>query len=836
MKKLFVISLMVMCTSAFAVAQHSNYPISPIPFTSVKITPESFWGQRLEASRNVTVPLAFSKCEETGRYHNFELAALQLAGKGDENYQVEGLPFDDTDVYKTIEGCSYLLQTYPKLTLPIQRGGRTDIVPAKAYMDSVLSIVKTAQEKDGYLYTARTINPKLPHSWSQGNRWEQVEINSHEFYDLGHMVEGAIAHYQATGEKTFLDIARRYADCVIREIGQGAGQRDCVPGHQIAEMALAKLYLVTGEKRYLDQAKYFLDRRGYTTNKAPYTQSHLPVIEQDEAVGHAVRASYMYAGIADVAALTGDSAYIKAIDLIWKNIVEKKYYITGGIGATAIGEAFGQNYELPNMSAYCETCAAIGNVYVNHRLFLLHGESKYYDVLERTLYNALIAGISLDGGAFFYPNPLESRGQHLRQPWFGCACCPSNVCRFIPSLPGYIYQTCKQKDDSNKSNVYVNLFVSNKADVKLPSGGSITLSQETQYPWKGDITLKMEKANNAFALNIRIPGWVRNQVVPSHLYEYVDETELGYTLSVNGTPINVAPNAEGYAVIDRKWKKGDQVEIHFDMEPRIVKANNKVEADRKRISIERGPIVYCAEFADNTNVDLHAMIVGKNPKFEVKQSELCYEKDGKSLKWGLDKLTTTVQEIRFSEEGLLDARKVNLTLIPYYAWNHRGAGNMMVWLPQSLADITPVNDATIAGNSKIEASVVRDDLSAINDGICFPITDERSIPYYHWWPKNDSQEWITYTFQKETKVSSCTLYWYDDKQIGGGCAIPSSWEIQYQDANGKWQPVAVSEEGYPIEKGTGCTVSFTAIKTKALKLNVTLPKNDSAGIYEWEVE
>lgn len=326
-----------------------------------------------------------------------------------------------------------------------------------------------------------------------------MEELSHEFYNLGHMVEGAIAHYQATGQRNFLDIAIRYADCVCREIGDKPGQQVRVPGHQIAEMALAKLYLVTGDQKYLDQAKFFLDKRGYTSRRDEYSQAHKPVIEQDEAVGHAVRAAYMYSGMADVAALTGDTAYIHAIDRIWDNIVSKKLYITGGIGATNNGEAFGKNYELPNMSAYCETCAAIGNVYMNYRLFLLHGESKYYDVLERTLYNGLISGVSLDGGGFFYPNPLESMGQHQRQPWFGCACCPSNICRFIPSVPGYVYAV-KGKD------VYVNLFIANNATLQV-NGKKVTLSQTTSYPWNGDITLAVDR-NSAgqFAMKIRIPG------------------------------------------------------------------------------------------------------------------------------------------------------------------------------------------------------------------------------------------------------------------------------------------------------------------------------------------
>ena len=652
MRKVLVTTLLVAATvgsQAQVKNQSHGYPIDPVPFTSVKVT-DSFWGQRLNASREVTIPLAFSKCEETGRYQNFVNAAHPS-----DTIKVGGLAFDDTDVYKTIEGASYLLQTYPDKKL------------AK-YIDSVLVIVAAAQEPDGYLYTSRTMNPKHPHEWAGSKRWEKVEDLSHEFYNLGHMVEGAIAHYQATGKKNFLNIAIRYADCVCREIGTGEGQQIRVPGHQIAEMALAKLYLVTGDQKYLDQAKFFLDQRGYTSRTDEYSQAHKPVVQQDEAVGHAVRAAYMYAGMADVAALTGDTAYIHAIDRIWDNIVGKKYYITGGIGATAAGEAFGKNYELPNMSAYCETCAAIGNVYVNYRLFLLHGESKYYDVLERTLYNGLISGVSLDGGGFFYPNPLESMGQHQRQPWFGCACCPSNICRFIPSLPGYIYAV-KDKD------VYVNLFMSNTSDLKV-GGKAVSIEQTTKYPWNGDITIGINK-NNAgqFNLKVRIPGWVRGQVVPSDLYTYSDGKRLKYTVKVNGEAVQNELK-DGYFCIDRRWKKGDKVEVHFDMEPRTVKANNKVEADRGRIAVERGPIVYCAEFPDN-NFDIFSVFMNRNPKFEVVEKP--------DLLYGINQLKTGAQTLGYDDQGRLTTTDVKLTLIPYYAWAHRGSGAMEVWLPQELS-------------------------------------------------------------------------------------------------------------------------------------------------------
>ncbi len=688
MKRFTILSaVLISSLGLYAQPKSGGYPVNPVPFTSVTITPNTFWGQRLEASREVTVPLAFSKCEETGRYHNFEIAAQQLQGINTETVKVGGFPFDDTDVYKTIEGCSYLLQTYPKLKLAIQRQGRTDFVPAQEYMDSVLKIVATAQEQDGYLYTARTMNPKHPHDWSGSKRWEAVEQGSHEFYNLGHMAEGAIAHYQATGKTTFLNIARRYADCIIREIGDGPNQQVKVPGHQIAEMALAKMYLITGEKKYLDQAKFFLDKRGKTDRRNPYDQSHVPVTEQNEAVGHAVRATYMYAGMADVAALTGDTAYIHAIDRIWDNIVSKKYYITGGIGATANGEAFGMNYELPNMSAYCETCAAIGNVYVNHRLFLLHGESKYYDVLERTLYNGLIAGVSLDGGAFYYPNPLESMGQHKRQPWFGCACCPSNICRFIPSLPGYIYQTAINE---GQQNVYVNLFMSNTANIALPQkGNKITLEQSTNYPWDGDITLNLKKGTGEFALNIRIPGWVRNQVVPSDLYNYTDQKHLNYSISLNGEKVDGEINPQGYVQINRKWKKGDQVQIHFDMEPRTVKANENVVADKGRISVERGPLVYCAEFPDNEGFDIRSILVNQQPRFSVQDKNIDVKTNTKDASYGVKALVTKAQTLSFEKNGTLETKDVDLTLIPYYAWNHRGPGNMMVWLPQDVNATTP---------------------------------------------------------------------------------------------------------------------------------------------------
>ena len=810
MKKLVLcLSFIIFQLSFSPAGAQTGYPISPVPFTAVKVTPGTFWGQRLEASRNVTVPLAFSKCESEGRYKNFVNAAIHMADPS-KVFKVNGVgySFDDTDPYKTLEGAAYILQTYPDKKL-------------EAYCDSVIDIIGRAQEPDGYLYTARTQNPADPHHWAGDRRWVKEEDLSHELYNLGHMVEGAVAYWQATGKRKFLDIACRYADVACKEVGPNPGQMCVVPGHQIAEMAMARLYLATGQQRYLDFAKFLLDYGGKTQIKNDYSQSHKPVIEQAEAVGHAVRASYMYAGMADVAALTGDESYIRAIDNIWDNIVGKKLYITGGIGATASGEAFGRNYELPNMSAYCETCAAIGNVYVNHRLFLLHGESKYYDVLERTLYNGLISGVSLQGDGFFYPNPLESMGQHQRQAWFGCACCPSNICRFIPSLPGYVYAV---KD----KNVYVNLFLSNKSELTVDKK-KVSLTQQTNYPWDGDITITVDR-NSAgeFAMKIRIPGWLKNQPVPSDPSTHSDNKRLTYTVTVNNSQIlNLQSQItdDGYLTISRKWKKGDKVQLHFDMEPRTVRANNKVVADRGMVSIERGPLVYCAEHPDNS-FDIMGALLNQAPTFSLGKTEIAGTP--------IQTLTTDAQTLSFDKQGKLQTADQRLTLIPSYAWCHRGSGKMRVWLPQDINATTPSQPATLASESKVTSSSRVPALSSVNDRLVPRDENDRSMPYTHWWPKKGVTEWIGYELPQESSVQSATVYWFDDGPWGG-CRVPKSWRILYQDAQGEWLPVEGADR-YPTDKGAACTVNFNPVVTKALRLEVTLPDEYATGLFEWIVK
>ena len=828
MKKILSFAIITSIASAVYAQDKSGYPITQVPFTSVKVTQGTFWGQRLQASREVTIPLAFSKCEETNRYENFSRAHKHIIDpsavfKIDQN----AYTFDDTDPYKTLEGASYLMQTYPNATF---KGKSLD-----KYCDSVIAVIASGQEPDGYLNTFRTMNPEHPHKWSGNKRWERVEDLSHEFYNLGHLCEAAVAHYYATGKKNLLNIAIKYADCICKEVGSKPGQACVVPGHQIAEMGLAKLYIATNDKKYLEQAKFFLDQRGkknkdwkYTENGIydkdgyyhslnEYSQSHKPVLEQDEAVGHAVRAGYMYAGMADIAALTGDEGYINAIDRIWENIVGKKFYITGGVGATSSGEAFGANYELPNMSAYCETCAAIAQVYLNYRLFLLHGESKYYDALERSLYNGVISGISIDGGKFFYPNPLQSMGQHQRQAWFGCACCPSNAARFIPSLPQYIYAV-------KGNSLYVNLFNGNTTNVKV-GGKNVTLEQVTNYPWDGDITMNIKKGNGNYAINIRIPGWVKGEVVPSNLYTYSDTKRLGYSVMVNGKAVE-GKLENGYFVIDRKWKAGDKINVHFDMEARTVRANGKVAADKGRVSIERGPIVYCAEWADNT-CDVLSALINQEPKFTLGSKDIQNTK--------VVTLTTDAQTLNFNKAGKLEAKDERLVLIPYYAWAHRGNGKMAVWIPQDLSATTPALPASIASESKVSASKRNlPALTAINDRLMPSDENDRSVPYTHWWPAKNTTEWLQYDFKQAETISTSTVYWFDDAPWGG-CRVPASWKLYYRNDSDEWKAVKNPSE-YGIVKGAANTVNFDPVKTTAVKLEIQQPKEFSCGVFEWSVK
>lgn len=582
---------------------------------------------------------------------------------------------------------------------------------------------------------------------------------------------------------------------------------------------MVKLYRTTGEKRYLDLAKFFLDIRGKgdVGEKTTYNQSHLPVVEQTEAVGHSVRAAYMWSGMADVAALTGDQQYIDAITKIWEDVVYKKLYITGGIGAAGGHEGFGGAYELPNMRAYCETCAAIANVFWNHRMFLMTGEAKYIDVLERSLYNNILSGVSLSGDHFFYPNPLESIGQHERSEWFGCACCPSNISRFIPSMPNYIYA---QKNN----DIYVNLFVPGNTTFETKKG-NIKLTQESNMPWDGNISITLQPENPTKSkLLIRIPGWASDQPMPGDLYSFMDKTSTQAVFKINGEVVN--PKMEkGYAVFSKNWESGDLLEIGFPFEIRKIKAHPNIEDDVDKMALQLGPVVYCAEWADYEDPDILSLVLAENVELSADFQPT---------------LLGGVNVISGNAEGAKKEKSTNnietwprkFTAIPYYAWAHRGQGQMAVWIPTLKESSRAKPYPSIAATSTIKASLETPSIRGINDQLIPKNSNDKTNALYHWWPRKDEMQWIEYHFEKLSKVSESEIYWLKDIP-DGGCDLPENWKLYYKSGK-KWVEVN-AETPYPIIEDRLNKLVFEPVTTSALKLEVQLSKEYSAGIHEWIV-
>lgn len=774
-----------------------TYPIEPVPFTSVKIT-DHFWAPRIKTNHEVTIPIAIEQSRISGRIKNFEIAGGMAEGTFCSVY-----PFDDTDIYKIIEAASYSLQTFPDARL-------------EAVLDTLISKIGAAQEKDGYLYTNRTIAEKTgtpAHEWAGSKRWEKVNELSHELYNQGHLYEAAVAHYRATGKRTLLDIAIKSANLVDSVFGWG--KLEDYPGHQVVELGLVKLYDVTGNRRYLDLAKFFLDVRG--PDGSDYNQANAKVTSQTEGMGHAVRATYMYSAMADIAAIYDDPSYVQAIRKIWEDIVYRKTYITGGIGASGGNEGFQEPYHLPNMSAYCETCASVGNIMWNQRMFLYDGDAKYIDVLERTLYNALLSGVSLSGDRFFYPNVLESMGQHQRSKWFGCACCPPNIARLLPSLPGYIYARSDQ-------GIYVNLYIDNTAGIEV-NGENVEIIQKTNYPWDGkvEITVNPEKAGK-FSIFLRIPGWAGNTAMPGNLYTFTDSLDDAAVLMVNGKSID--PEIEkGYAVVKRKWQAGDRLTIQLPMEIRKIVADEKVLADKNKYAVQRGPIVYCAEWPDQKDEHVLNLVFGRDAGWKAH-----FESDSLN---GVVLLTSEARQAkRTLEDEILLSEKETATLIPYYSWNNRGPGEMMVWLPYSEESSNPLPAPTIAFRSKVTGSRESRALVALNDQYEPVNSNDHSRPFYHWWPKHDSWEWVQYDFDKPEKVSHVKVYWFDDRPHGG-CRIPETWELLCK-TGGKWVPVKALMP-YKVTKDAWDEVEFEPVTTSGLRMRIKLSKEFSSGIHEWIV-
>lgn len=788
------------------VYQQPDAPIQEVPFTQVHIE-DQFWSPRIETNRTVSIPSAFKECEKNGRFDNFALAAGMIQGEHQGDFS-----FDDTDPYKVIEGASY--------SLAVKYDPKLD-----HYLDSVITIIAAAQEPDGYLTTCVTNKCTRLSGWWGSSRWEK--INSHELYNSGHLYEAAVAHYRATGKRTLLDVAIKNADLVCQVFGPNEGQKHVPSGHPIIEMALAKLYKVTGDEKYLNMAKYFVEETGRGTDGHrlnAYSQDHKPILQQDEIVGHAVRAGYLYSGVADVTALMHDTAYFHALTRLWENLVSKKLFITGGMGSRPQGEGFGPNYELNNHTNYCETCASIANVYWNYRMFLATGEAKYMDVLERALYNGVISGVSLSGDKFFYDNPLESMGEHERQRWFGCACCPGNVTRFMASVSNYVYAT-------QGNDIYVNLYIQGKSEMKT-ADNQVQLVQTTGYPWEGKVSIlvKPEKESE-FAVRLRIPGWLQSTPVASDLYAYTTPAEK-YTLKVNGSTIKPA-EGDGYATIVRTWKPDDVIELELPMEVRRVKANDQVEDDRGMLAMERGPIVYCLEGIDQPD----SVVFNK---FIPADAKIGATFDANLLK-GVMVLSGTAKEV--AQDGSI--KDVPFKAVPYSTWNNRGAGQMEVWVADSKDRAVPTPEPTIASKAKtfnIQAPIQKDAPESasietpawgVNDQWEPKRSSDISKPYFYWWLKTGSLETLAYEFDQPYTVSNVQVYWLDFDHYDGNYRVPASWKLYYKDGN-RWKEVEALNE-YGVKKDCYNSLDFNPVKTTGLKIAAQLQKGESGGIIEWKV-
>lgn len=805
--------LILGCVAAGLVSCAGSYhqpdgQIKEVPFTEVHIA-DTFWTPRIETNRLVSIPSAFKECERNGRFDNFAIAGGLIKGehKGD-------FPFDDTDPYKIIEGASY--------SLAVKYDKKLD-----CYLDSVISLIAAAQEPDGYLTTCVTNKCERLSGWWGSHKWEK--INSHELYNCGHLYEAAVAHFQATGKRTLLNVALKNADLICKVFGPADGQKHVPSGHPIVEMALCKLYRITGVKKYLDLAKYFVEETGRGTDGhrlSEYSQDHKPILKQDEIVGHAVRAGYLYSGVADVASLTKDTAYFHALTRIWNNMAGKKLYITGGIGSRAQGEGFGPNYELNNQTAYCETCAAIANVYWNYRMFLATGAAKYIDVVERALYNGVISGVSLSGDKFFYDNPLESMGQHERQKWFGCACCPGNITRFMASISKYMYAT-QGKD------IFVNLYIESQAAIKTQAG-EVMLNQQTGYPWNGKVTLSLSKApKEKFALRLRLPGWAVGSPVPTDLYSFVQKASA-YTLYINGKRQAATPNIDGYLTLYRTWKAGDRVELELPMDVRQVKANANVEDDRGKLSIERGPIMFCLEGKDQADSTVFNKFIPENTNIKVSFN--------KSLLGGVVVLDGTAGEIE--KDGTV--REVPFEAIPYSTWNNRGADQMAVWIPQSKEYARPTPEPTIASRAHsftIQAPIQKDapasasiqsEVWGVNDQWEPKRSSDTSKPYHYWWLKEGTVETLAYQFDKPETISESDIYWLDFDHYDGNFRIPESWKLYYKVGE-EWKEV---ENINPYETKKDCynVLRFKPVTTTELKVAAKLQKGASGGVIEWKLK
>jgi uncharacterized protein len=779
-------TISLLAVSSFGADEAPLLKLRPVPFTAVRIT-DTFWAPRQETNRVASIPVNLENLEKSGNLENFRLAA-KGAREG-----FRGPVFMDSDVYKALEAAACSLATHPDPALDKR-------------LDEIIATLAAAQQPDGYLNSYFIV--KEP-----DKRWKNLR-DWHELYCAGHMFEAAVAHYQATGKKNFLNVATKLADHIDSVFGP-APKRMGYPGHPEIELALVKLWQATGNTRYLDLARFFVESRGRKffaeEHKTPldrydgtYWQDDVPICDHKTIKGHAVRAAYLLAGATDVVGETRDPALLKMLNRVWRNTVLRNMYITGGIGPSSHNEGFTTDYDLPNATAYQETCASVALALWNHRLALLYGDARYADVFERSLYNGVLAGVSLDGTRFFYVNPLESRGNHHRSPWFGCACCPPNVARTLASLGGYAYA---QGDNS----LWVNLYIQGEVTIAL-GGEKVTLKVTSDYPWDGKVTLKPQLARPAkFDLRLRAPGWCE-----------------GAAVSVNRRKISDPAIERGYLVLAREWKNGDTVELNLPMPAQHVAANPRVTADAGQLALQRGPLVYCLEQCDQ-GAPLPSLYLPADHELKAEKAPKLL--GGVMVVKGDAELAPDLDWNRRLYQPCPPPRRVPITAIPYYAWDNRQAGPMKVWLPMSPP--TPVVGG-LETQAKVSVSFANDNSqpAGINDGVEPKASGDQPAALCHWWPHKDKEEWAQYAWKNPVTVNGARVYWFDDTGRGG-CRLPAAWRIEYRDGK-DWKPVA-SKGDYVVAKDRWCEVTIDPVTTTALRLSVKLQKDWAAGVHEWKV-
>jgi hypothetical protein len=725
-----------------------DYPLQAVPLAEVEVA-DRFWAPKMEINRAVSILHCLRMTDETGSF----------------------------DVSKLIEGAAYMLALRRDPTL-------------EALIDQHIDrLVKSLE--------SRITRPE-----------QAVRISGHYF-------EAAAAYYEATGKKQMLDSALKLADLMDR--AYGPGRKTYISGHEGLKIGLIRLYRLTGNEKYWKLARFFLDERGqegypregeYARDRT-YAQDHKPVVQQAEAVGHAVRAMFLYIPLTGIAALTGRRDYLDADGRIWEDVVSRKMYLTGGVGSVRFHEQFGAPYQLPNLSAWNETCAAYGNVVWNHRLFLLRRDAKYIDVMERVLYNAFLVGVSLNGDRFFYQNPLMSYGNYERFSWINVPCCPPNVVRLLASIGAYVYARDEQ-------DLYVNLFIGSRARVKL-GGTSVGITQQTRYPWEGDVKIAVHPERPArFALHVRIPGWARNQVLPGDLYRYMDASHETPILKVNGRPVPLAMDS-GYARVDRTWRPGDNIELQLPMPVRKALAHPKVQDDQGRVALMRGPLIYCAEWPDNGGQALNLLITDDTTLSSQFRPDLLN---------GVQVITGKVLKVVRADNGVsVRTEPHDLVAIPYYGWANRGMGEMAVWVPRRedrarLKPVPPDPVRVVAAFGGIQKAWTgyndqNDDLAAVYDGADPLSSADQSNLYFRMRPPTGKPAWIEYRFRTPATISSSEVYWVDDNRF---CRVPGSWRILYQVGT-RWQPV-LARDPYRVEKDTFNRVTFDPVTATAVRLEV----------------